>query len=48
MSINRNEKVARTRVADVSIDRDAIERAFLDKLFSIQGKFAELATQNDY
>ena len=34
--------------ADVGVDTEAIKRAFLDKLFSIQGKFRELATQNDY
>jgi starch phosphorylase len=30
------------------LDGDAIRRAFLDKLFSIQGKFPQLATQHDY
>ena len=34
--------------ADVRVDTEAIKRAFLDKLFSIQGKFRELATLNDY
>ena len=33
---------------DVGIDKEAVKRAFLDKLFSIQGKFPKLATQNDY
>ena len=48
MSTNRNETVARARAAEVSVNREALERAFLHKLFSIQGKFAELATPNDY
>src|SRR5262249_59137586 len=30
------------------VDKEAVKRAFLDKLFSIQGKFPKLATQNDY
>ena len=34
--------------AEPALDADAIKRAFLDKLFSIQGKFPELATQHDY
>ena len=34
--------------AEVLVEREAIKRAFRDKLFSIQGKFSELATQNDY
>jgi glycogen phosphorylase len=36
--------------ADVEppLDAAAIERAFLEKLFSIQGKFPELATRHDY
>jgi starch phosphorylase len=48
MSINTNETAARARAADASVDGKALERAFLHKLFSIQGKFAELATPNDY
>jgi starch phosphorylase len=31
-----------------ALDSEAIKRAFLDKLFSIQGKFPQLATQHDY
>jgi starch phosphorylase len=38
----------RTPEADVAIDKEAVKRAFLDKLFYIQGKFPKLATQNDY
>jgi glycogen phosphorylase len=38
----------RTPPADVGIDKEAVKRAFLDKLFYIQGKFPKLATQNDY
>src|SRR5262245_15322113 len=38
----------RATQADVGIDKEAVKRAFLDKLFSIQGKFPKLATQNDY
>ena len=34
--------------ADLGIDDQAVRRAFLDKLFSIQGKFPKLATRNDY
>ena len=34
--------------AERAPDADTIKRAFLDKLFSIQGKFPELATQHDY
>ena len=34
--------------ADVGIDKEAVKRAFLDKLFSNQGKFPKLATLNDY
>lgn len=30
------------------LDAESIKRAFLDKLFSIQGKFPQLATQHDY
>ena len=48
MSTNRNETVARARAPEVSVNREALERAFLHKLFSIQGKFAALATPNDY
>ena len=33
---------------DVGIDKEAMKRAFLDKLFSNQGKFPKLATLNDY
>ena len=33
---------------DVGIDKEAVKRAFLDKLFSNQGKFPKLATLNDY
>jgi starch phosphorylase len=32
----------------VDIDKEAIKRAFLDKLFYIQGKFPKLATLTDY
>ena len=39
MSTNRNETVARARAPEVSVNRDAFKRAFLDKLFYIQGKF---------
>jgi len=36
-------------VADrTDLDKDALQRAFLDNLFYIQGKFPTLATQNDY
>ena len=38
----------RATQADVGIDKEAVKRAFLGKLFSIQGKFPKLATQNDY
>jgi starch phosphorylase len=31
-----------------SVDMEALKRAFLDKLFSIQGKFPRLATEHDY
>jgi len=34
--------------AEVAIDKEAVKRAFLDKLFYIQGKFPKLATQIDY
>ncbi len=34
--------------ADMDIDKEAIKRAFLDKLFYIQGKFPKLATLTDY
>ena len=34
--------------SEPALDADAIRRAFLDKLFSIQGKFPELATEHDY
>ncbi len=34
--------------ADIDIDKEAIKRAFLDKLFYIQGKFPKLATLTDY
>ena len=34
MSINTDETVARAGAADASVDRKALERAFLDKLFS--------------
>ncbi len=34
--------------AEPALDAETIKRAFLDKLFSIQGKFPELATQHDY
>ena len=30
------------------IDKEAVKRAFLDKLFYMQGKFAKLATLTDY
>ena len=30
------------------IDRDTVKRAFLEKLFYVQGKFPQLATQTDY
>jgi starch phosphorylase len=33
---------------EAGIEIEAVKRAFLDKLFSIQGKFRELATDNDY
>ncbi len=33
---------------EVGADNEAIKRAFLDKLFYIQGKFPKLATLNDY
>jgi starch phosphorylase len=36
------------RTEEPALDADAIKRAFLDKLFSIQGKFPQLATQHDY
>ena len=35
-------------IPDAEIDREAIKRAFLDKLFYIQGKFPRLATLTDY
>ncbi len=38
----------RSPQADVGIDKEAVKRAFLDKLFYIQGKFPKLATQIDY
>jgi glycogen phosphorylase len=38
---------AETR-AEPALDAEAIKRAFLDKLFSIQGKFPQLATDHDY
>jgi starch phosphorylase len=31
-----------------SLDKEAIKNSFLDELFYMQGKFAALATQNDY
>ena len=48
MSTNRNETVARARAAEVSVNREALKRAFLDKLFYMQGKFPQLATLTDY
>jgi starch phosphorylase len=33
---------------EAPLDVTSIERAFLDKLFSIQGKFPQLATEHDY
>ncbi len=36
------------RIAPESVDTEAIKRAFLDKLFYVQGKFPALATQHDY
>jgi glycogen phosphorylase len=33
---------------DERLDAEAIKRAFLDKLFSLQGKFPQLATEHDY
>ena len=38
----------RSTHADVGIDKEAMKRAFLDKLFSNQGTFPTLATLNDY
>jgi starch phosphorylase len=38
----------RSPPVDVAIDKEAVKRAFLDKLFYIQGKFPKLATHNDY
>ena len=35
--------VMRPTHADVDIEKEAIKRAFLDKLFYIQGKFPKLA-----
>jgi starch phosphorylase len=35
-------------VGAAEIDRQAIERTFLDKLFYVQGKFPRLATETDY
>ena len=34
--------------AEPALDADTLRRSFLDKLFSIQGKFPELATPHDY
>jgi starch phosphorylase len=47
-SFEANSEASLASHADVGVDTEAIKRAFLDKLFSIQGKFRELATQNDY
>jgi starch phosphorylase len=33
---------------EAPLDAESIKRGFLDKLFSIQGKFPQLATQHDY
>jgi starch phosphorylase len=38
----------RSTHADIGIDKEAVKRAFLDKLFSNQGTFPTLATLNDY
>src|SRR3954471_7868209 len=38
----------RSAQSEVGVDKEAVKRAFLDKLFSIQGKFPKLATRNDY
>jgi starch phosphorylase len=34
--------------ADIDFDKEAVKRAFLDKLFYIQGKFPQVATLTDY
>ena len=39
---------ARTSVPAHSLDKEEIKRAFLDKLFYVQGKFPALATKHDY
>jgi starch phosphorylase len=39
---------ARDAQGEPSPDVESIKRAFLDKLFSIQGKFPQLATDHDY
>src|SRR5690606_23112526 len=41
------ERPPRAEVVD-KIDKEAVKRAFLDKLFYMQGKFPKLATLTDY
>ncbi len=41
-------KKIRVETDRTALDKDALQRAFLDNLFYIQGKFPTLATQNDY
>jgi starch phosphorylase len=41
-------KKIRVETDRTSLNKDALQRAFLDNLFYIQGKFPTLATQNDY
>jgi glycogen phosphorylase len=50
MSNHGGAAVSALRTSDAAhgIDKEAVKRAFLDKLFYIQGKFPKLATQNDY
>jgi starch phosphorylase len=48
LSFGGNGAASPAPEAEVRVDKEAVKRAFLDKLFSIQGKFRELATLNDY
>ena len=41
-------KKIRVETDRTALNKDALQRAFLDNLFYIQGKFPTLATQNDY
>ncbi len=38
----------RDQTEPAAVDREALKRAFLDKLFYVQGKFPQLATRTDY